>query len=95
MRNEHRKQYFTRNHIMKLLSAEDVASVNGAETAAPLMDGDVYLDLSHLEQGVRRARGQTTPNGPVLPKKAVQDQTWKNVLTHLAVLESAARASKT
>lgn len=94
MRNEHQKKYLTRNHILKLLSDEEVASVSAAETAEPIRDGEVYLDLSRLSQGVRRARGETTPLGPVLRQKAVQEQTWKSVVTHLAVLETAAKHSK-
>jgi hypothetical protein len=95
MSNEQRKKtHLTRSSMMKLLSDEDVASVSTAETAALLLDGDVYVDLERLEQGVRRARGATTPIRPVLPKKAVQEKTWKSVLEQLAVLESAARRSK-
>jgi hypothetical protein len=30
-----------------------------------------------------------------LPKKAVQEETWRRILAQLTVLERAARASKT
>jgi hypothetical protein len=95
MRNGQRNRHLTRQGILNLLSAEEVASVTTAETAERLADGDVYVDLSRLEQGVRRARGDTTPISPVLPKKAVQEDTWKRILAHLAVLEGVARESKT
>jgi hypothetical protein len=95
MRNEHRRQYLARSNLLKVLSDEDVANVSSAETAERLRDGDVYLDLAHLEHGLRRARGETTPSGPVLPKKAVREQTWKRILAQLTVLERAARESKT
>jgi hypothetical protein len=95
MRNDQRNKYLTRNGILKMLSDEEVARVSAAETKERLMDGEVYVDLTRLEQGVRRARGETTPTRPVLPKKAIEEKTWKSILEHLAVLESASRNSKT
>jgi hypothetical protein len=95
MRHEQRKQYLTRNGILNLLSDEDVASVSRAEAATRLMDGDEYLDLTHLEEGVQRARGDTTPVGHVLPRKAVAEKTWTSVMEQLAALESAAQNSRT
>ena len=95
MRADQRNKYLTRNGILKMLSDEEIAHVSAAETTKPLMDGEVYVDLTRLEQGVRRARGETTPTRPVLPKKAVEEKTWRTILEHLAVLESASRNSKT
>jgi hypothetical protein len=95
MRNSHRNRHLNRAAILKMLSDEDAGNVCNAESAGPLGDGDVYVDLTRLEQGVRRARGDTTPLGPVLPKKAVPENTWKSFVQQLAVLEGAARKSKT
>jgi hypothetical protein len=92
MRHDQRRQYLTRNGILNLLSDEEVAIVSRAETAAPLMDGDDYLDLNHLEHGVRRARGEAT--GRVLPQKAVPEATWTSLVDQLAALESAAQNSR-
>jgi hypothetical protein len=72
-----------RNGILSLLSDEEVARVSTAETAARLLDGDEYIDLGQLEQGVRRAEGTATPLGRVLPRKAVHELTWSKIVTQL------------
>jgi hypothetical protein len=72
-----------RDGILNLLSDEEVARVSTAETAAHLLDGDEYIDLGQLEQGVRRAVGPATPMGRVLPRKAVQENTWSEIVTRL------------
>jgi len=69
---------------LKLLSDDEVASVNLAETTALLAEGDEYLDLAHLDKGVRRAKGKTAKTGRVLPKIAVHEATWKKLLLQLA-----------
>jgi hypothetical protein len=76
--------YVTRDSVLKLLSDDEVARVSTAETAARLADGDEYLDLEHLDQGVRRADGTATPMGRVLPRKAVHADTWSKILMQLA-----------
>jgi hypothetical protein len=83
MKNDNRTEYVTRDVILKLLSDDEVARVSSAETAARLSDGDEYLDLEHLGQGVRRAVGTAAPMGRVLPRKAVQEGTWTKILTQL------------
>lgn len=89
MKNEQRNRYLTRAGILKLLSDEEAASVSLAETAARLGDGDEYVDLKHLEQGVRRAQGPTTPMGRVLPRKAVRSETWTKIVEQVTVLQRA------
>ena len=84
LKNDKRTEYATRDSILKLLSDHEVARVSTAETAAHLSDGDEYLDLEQLGQGVQRARGTATPMGRVLPKKAVHANTWSKILTQLA-----------
>jgi hypothetical protein len=81
-----KKEYLTREHILKLLSDDEVASVSTSETVARLADGEEYLDLEHLEQGVRRARrgASAIPMGRVLPRKAIHDDTWGKILKQLA-----------
>jgi hypothetical protein len=84
LKNDKRTEYATRDSILQLLSDEEVARVSTAETAARLSDGDEYLDLEQLDQGVRCARGTATPMGRVLPRKAVHANTWSKILTQLA-----------
>ena len=83
MKSEKRTEYVTRDSILTLLSDDELASVSTAETAARLSRGDQYIDLTNLDQGVRRALGRTPPLGHVLPRKAVRDKTWKTILAQL------------
>jgi biopolymer transport protein ExbD len=84
MNNEKRSEYFTRESIMELLSDDEIAKVTTAEAGASLAEGDEYIDLEQLDQGVRTAKaGASTSLGRVLSKKAVQEQTWVKVLEHL------------
>jgi hypothetical protein len=69
MKSEKRLEYLTRDGILKLLSDEEVASVSTAEATSHLSNGDEYVDLDQLEQGVRRAQGITPPMGHGLPNK--------------------------
>ena len=84
MKIDERAGYVTRDSILKLLSDEEIARVSTAETAAGLAEGDEYLDLEHLDQGVRCAGGTAAPMGRVLPRNAVHTNTWSNILTQLA-----------
>jgi hypothetical protein len=93
MKNDTRKEYVTRDAILKLLSDEEIARVGMAETAAGLADGDEYVDLEGPDRGVRRAPGQpTAPMGRVIPRKAVHERTWREIETLLAAHRNAARA---
>jgi len=82
---ETRNDMSTRDSILGLLSDEEVARVSTAEGAAHLVDGDEYLDLERLDQGVLKAmaQAQATPMGQVLPRKSVTSGTWTKVLGHL------------
>ena len=81
--NNQRREYVTRDRILKLLSDEEVARVTTAETAAHLSEGDEYLDLEQLNQGVQWASKSTAPIGSLLPRKAVKENTWSKILTQL------------
>ena len=84
MNNATRTEYLTRDHILKLLSDREIASVSTAETAARLVEGDEYLDLEQLQRGVQRAGTTTaTPMGRVLPRKSVKEHTWVEILKQL------------
>jgi hypothetical protein len=77
-------EYVTRDNILKLLSDDEVAKVSSEETAARLSDGDEYVDLDEIDQGVQRAVGATTPTARMLPRRAVRQDTWIKILTQLA-----------
>jgi hypothetical protein len=83
MKTSKESDYETRESILKLLSDDELASVSTAETATRLSDGDEYLDLDKLDQGVLRASGAAVPMGRVLTEKAVQGNTWNTILTKL------------
>jgi hypothetical protein len=79
--NTDRAEYITRDTILRLLSDEEIARVSTAETAVHLADGEEYVDLEAPDQGVRRAHGMTTaPMGKVLPRKAVLERTWDEIV---------------
>lgn len=84
MKNDKRSDYVLRDSILKLLSDEEVARVSTAETAPRLADGEEYLDLGRLDLGVLRSGDVSAPMGQVLPRKAVRETTWIQILTQLA-----------
>jgi hypothetical protein len=84
MQNAVRNEYLTRDRILALLSDQEVASVATAETTDRLADGDEYLDLEQLHEGVQTAGSSATPMGRVLPKKAIHESTWRKLLKQLA-----------
>jgi hypothetical protein len=86
MKNDKRTEYRTRSRILQLLSEDEVARVSNAEAAVRLSDGDEYLDLKQLQQGVRQAFGTSPPMQRVLPRKAVREDTWNTILAQLAAL---------
>jgi hypothetical protein len=83
MKTDRKTDYLTRQRILTSLTDDEVAKVSNAETAAGLPDGDEYLDLEKLTEGVQRARGTEAPMGRVLPRKAVQEATWSKLLKEL------------
>jgi len=85
MKTDNRTAYVTRETILQLLSDDEVATVSTAETAPRLSAGDEYVDLEHLDDGVRRAGGMIESMGRLLPKKAVHEATWAKILTKLPV----------
>jgi hypothetical protein len=82
--NNDKRNYVTRDGILKLLSDVEVAKVSAAETAERLTEGDEYIDLEHLEEGVLVAGTTATPMGSLLPRKVVHGDTWMRILFELA-----------
>lgn len=80
-----REEHIVREAVLKMLSSAEVARVSTAEAASRLNEGDEYLDLAHLDQGVQRAQAATNvPMGQVLPRSAVGVETWSKILAQLA-----------
>ncbi|MBI5067313.1 MAG: hypothetical protein HZB56_03665 [Deltaproteobacteria bacterium] len=78
-----REEYRLRDAILGLLSDVEVARVSAAEGAPGLVQGDEYLDLDRLDQGVHRAAGPTARAGSLLPRKVLADDTWDLILSRL------------
>jgi len=72
-----------RDAILDLLSNEEVADVATDASARKLRPGDEYVDLEHVELGVRQASGLATSPGYVLARTAVSDVTWRRIITTL------------
>ena len=91
MTTNQKAQYLTRSEILEALSDDEVKAVANAETADSLRDGEAYLDLTHLEQGVRHAgKGSAVRVGRVLPKSAIHDGTWRKIVALLPQAQSPA-----
>lgn len=78
----------TRESILKLLTDAEVERVCTAETQDQLATGEEFLDLKHLERGVRRARPpagvlSTVSMARVLPRSALDEPTWTKILARL------------
>jgi len=84
MKHDQKTEYIARDEIMKMLSDDEIAKVSTAETAAELDEGDEYLDLEHIDKGVRSAVGKLAKISNLLPRKAVHEATWSKILVQLA-----------
>ncbi len=83
MSNDNRSTYELRDDILKLLSNAELAKVSTAEIAPSLADGDEYVDLEKLDEGVSRADGEPVPVGRVLTRNSVTAATWSHILSEL------------
>lgn len=81
--SDERSEYARRERILELLSDEEVAKVSTAETQVRLPDGELYVDLERLDEGVRQAHGETTAVGRLLPRSAVRDATWSKIVSQV------------
>ena len=84
MNNDDRTEFKMRHAVLKLLSNEEFARVSKVDGPNHLSEGEEYLDLEQLGQGVCRAQGTATPMRRVIPKKALNADTWAKILQHLA-----------
>jgi len=90
MNDSNRNELLFREHILNLLSDDEVASVSTAETAVSLEKGEEFVDLEQLGRGVQNARTSAPVMGRVLPRKAVRDQTWRRILLEVTALHNTA-----
>jgi hypothetical protein len=81
MRADQHTEYQTRDDIIGLLSQDELERVSAAEEGR-IPEGDEYLDLEHLEDGVLRA-APSTSGKHALPRTAVTDSTWEKIVTLL------------
>jgi hypothetical protein len=79
----------TRGNILKLLSDDEIASVSTTEATAHPLDGEEYLDLEDLAQGVRNSLSTAPPMGRVLLRRSIHANTWNKILEQLVVLHMA------
>ena len=84
MSTDPKAEFTTRQAILKLLSDDEIASVSTAESAASLAHGEEFIDLENLDHGVRSVDGENSLLGNVLPRKAVQEETWSKIVEQLA-----------
>jgi hypothetical protein len=86
MSDSEREEQVARDSILKLLSDEENARISTAEAASRLTEGAEYLDLEHLDRGVQLAKAATAKAtmGHILPRSAVSEETWRNILAQLA-----------
>jgi hypothetical protein len=85
MINDRETGYLSCDGALKLIS-DDEASARAVETGARLSDGDEYLDLRRLAEGVRRVQGTAASMEHVPPRKAVHEVTWTRIVKQLAAL---------
>ena len=88
-KKDNRGQYVTRESVLMLLSDDETAAVATAETATRLPEGDEYLDMEQLGQGVQKAHNKKTPMGRVLPRKSIHADTWAKILKQLPAHSTA------
>lgn len=80
-----RAEFVTRDEILELLSDDEIARVSTREAGSALVPGDEYVDLKHLKNGVRRMTAETrVKTSDVLPRGAVNDETWSAIRALLA-----------
>jgi hypothetical protein len=80
-----KKNSIKREAILALLSETELAKVSTAEGAQQLIEGDVYVDLTHLDAGIQQVKATPrTPPGHALPRYAVSDATWEKIVRAVA-----------
>ncbi len=75
----------TKQEILDLLDDNEVARVARAEEEVDLADGDEYVDLDHLDDGIQHVKGRTRKSiHSILPKSMVSEKTWQQIQSTLS-----------
>jgi hypothetical protein len=86
MKDNDRVTHITPETIQELLSEDDGAGRHAPGGVSLLVRGDEYLNLDHLERGVRRCARKSSLLPHVLPRKDVQEATWNKIVLHLPIV---------
>lgn len=75
-----RADYITREGILALLEGDELARVSAMESSPRLANGEEYIDLLQLTEGVRRVLpASELTMGHVLPRASVSAGTWTKI----------------
>ena len=78
------KEFVTREQMLLLLSEDEVARVSTRESSRRLADGDQYIDLERLDEGVRLVQADSKlVQSRVIPRSAVGESTWDKLVERL------------
>jgi hypothetical protein len=88
MHNRERQRPAIDTTLIALLSEEEFAKVNTPQAAASVSDGDEYLDLEQLERGVQRGPVAPRPICRLLPRNAVCENTWAEIIGWLRAMQA-------
>lgn len=83
MPTDARTDTLSRDHLLSLLSDDELTRVSTSETAARLDDGEEYVDLADVARGVQRAPGTAHGVASVLSRRAVRETTWSRIVSRL------------
>jgi hypothetical protein len=78
-----RTENTARKEVLKLLSDGGTASASTVDATVRLLDGEEYLDLDRLDQGVLRATKASLTRRSVLPRRTLHKDTWSKILALL------------
>ena len=76
-------EHATRDAIWELLSERDLGHMSRRDGGSELIEGDEYVDLGHLQGGVRRMEGPSPATGELLPRNALEGATWSRICARL------------
>jgi hypothetical protein len=78
-----RRAFARRDAMLEILSLDKTPAELVPDGAPTLLSGDLFINLTRLELGVRIAREPMIPNGRVVARKSVQEATWAKLLVVL------------
>ena len=76
-----KKEAITREAVLALLSDVEMAKVSRAEGEPRLVEGDEYVDLEDLSEGVRQVHATSVPTRHAMPRSAVSEATWAKIVS--------------